>query len=37
MFPMKIDSSGKINVETGPTKAVSRSVASADQATKPPA
>jgi len=36
LFPLKIDGSGKISVETGPTKVVSRSVASADQATPAP-
>jgi len=36
LFPLKIDGSGKISVETGPTKVVSRSVASADQAAPAP-
>jgi cytochrome b6-f complex iron-sulfur subunit len=36
LFPMKIDSTGKITVETGPTKAVSRGIATTDQATPAP-
>jgi len=37
LFPLKIDPTGKISVETGPTKAVSRSEATTDQAVPPPA
>jgi len=36
-FPMTIDGTGKINVETGPSKAISRSVAEASDAVPPPA
>jgi cytochrome b6-f complex iron-sulfur subunit len=37
LFPLKIDASGKITVETGPSKAVSRAIASAEDAVPPPA
>jgi cytochrome b6-f complex iron-sulfur subunit len=36
-FPMSIDSSGKISVETGPAKAISRSEAAASDAVPAPA
>jgi cytochrome b6-f complex iron-sulfur subunit len=36
-FPVKIDGTGKITVETGPSKAISRSVADAADAVPPPA
>jgi len=36
-FPMSIDAGGKISVETGPAKVISRSVASATDAVPPPA
>src|SRR5205823_1455232 len=36
-FPVKIDGTGRINVETGPSKAISRPVADAADAVTPPA
>jgi cytochrome b6-f complex iron-sulfur subunit len=36
-FPLKIDPSGKITVETGPSKVISRAIASAEDAVPPPA
>jgi len=36
-FPTKIDSTGKISVDTGPSKAISRPVADAADAVPPPA
>jgi cytochrome b6-f complex iron-sulfur subunit len=36
-FPIKIENSGRINVETGPAKVISRAVASASDAVPPPA
>jgi cytochrome b6-f complex iron-sulfur subunit len=36
-FPLNIDGTGKITVDTGPAKAISRAIASADDAVPPPA
>jgi hypothetical protein len=36
-FPLKIEGSGRISVETGPSKVISRAVASAGDAVPPTA
>jgi hypothetical protein len=36
-FPLTIDPSGKITVQTGPSAAISRAIASASDAVQPPA
>jgi hypothetical protein len=35
-FPIKIDNTGRISVDTGPSKAISRAVADAADAVPPP-